>query len=445
MSKTMKPNNPLVILICVFLCLMLSFNAAAAESPFKVVFTVPSGWTNEESIEVSIRVEELTEAELTKLEYKTGKDWADITQSYKNAADGRISVSVADNLTLKVRLTDSDGNQYTEEKKIDCFDRDAPNVKAAIDGGNLEIIVTDSLSGVAGVQVNGLLFTSVEGDSVIIPIADSLSRYERFAIRAFDYAGNFTDPVTVENTLYEKAAETVKTETAEKEESEEETTAAASSTAKTTVKTGSSSVYVMDKTSPTPTPVVETVVETVYETEYITLGPGMPFTSEGNAHTLDMLYSAATNKQFITLQTKAGNTFYLVIDYDKPIDEDAELYETYFLNLVDDRDLLALLTDEEKEELQGGDEEPTPTPQIIYITPEPTTVPVSTPVPAETEPEENKDSSQMTGILALVAILGIGGAAAFFLLKKKNNTAPRNLDNDFDLEDDEDETGESEA
>ena len=31
----------------------------------------------------------------------------------------------------------------------------------------------------------------------------------------------------------------------------------------------------------------------------------------------------ATNKQFITVQTSGGNTFYIVIDYDKPTDEDA--------------------------------------------------------------------------------------------------------------------------
>ena len=81
----------------------------------------------------------------------------------------------------------------------------------------------------------------------------------------------------------------------------------------------------------------------------------MPFQADGNSHTLDVLYSAATNKQFITVQSKNGNTFYLVIDYDKPIDEEAEIYETHFLNLVDERDLLALMSDEEKEEGPGPD------------------------------------------------------------------------------------------
>ena len=54
-------------------------------------------------------------------------------------------------------------------------------------------------------------------------------------------------------------------------------------------------------------------------------------------------HDKATNKQFITIQTKAGNTFYIVIDYDAPIDEEEEQYQTYFLNMVDEDDLLALM------------------------------------------------------------------------------------------------------
>ena len=73
---------------------------------------------------------------------------------------------------------------------------------------------------------------------------------------------------------------------------------------------------------------------------------GEPIDDEGNAHTRDLLYDKATNKQFITVQTKNGNTFFIVIDYDAPINEDEEQYQTYFLNMVDESDLLALLDDD---------------------------------------------------------------------------------------------------
>ena len=35
---------------------------------------------------------------------------------------------------------------------------------------------------------------------------------------------------------------------------------------------------------------------------------GEPIDDEGNAYTRDLLYDKATNKQFITIQTKSGNT-----------------------------------------------------------------------------------------------------------------------------------------
>ena len=71
--------------------------------------------------------------------------------------------------------------------------------------------------------------------------------------------------------------------------------------------------------------------------------PGESFTEDGNLVTRDLLYDKATNKQFITVQTSGGNTFYIVIDYDKPTDEDGEQYHTYFLNMVDEADLLAAM------------------------------------------------------------------------------------------------------
>ena len=143
------------------------------------------------------------------------------------------------------------------------------------------------------------------------------------------------------------------------------------------------------------------------------------------------------------MQTKSGNTFYLVIDYDKPIDEDAEMYETYFLNLVDERDLLSLMSEEEM---------PTATPQVIYVTPEPTTPPAPTPVPTtapvETEkPTEKQEKNPVLGIVALVLIVAVGGGAAFYFLKGKGKKsgAPASSGYDFDDDDVEDEPEESDS
>ena len=74
-----------------------------------------------------------------------------------------------------------------------------------------------------------------------------------------------------------------------------------------------------------------------------TVDPSEGFAEDGNLMTRDLLYDKATNKQFITVQTSGGSTFYIVIDYDKPTDEDGEQYQTYFLNIVDAADLLAAM------------------------------------------------------------------------------------------------------
>ena len=74
-----------------------------------------------------------------------------------------------------------------------------------------------------------------------------------------------------------------------------------------------------------------------------TVEPGEGFDQESDLVTRDLLYDKHTNKQFITVQTCGGSTFYIVIDYDKPVNEEEEQYQTYFLSTVDEDDLLAAI------------------------------------------------------------------------------------------------------
>ena len=57
---------------------------------------------------------------------------------------------------------------------------------------------------------------------------------------------------------------------------------------------------------PTFVPTAEPTAQPTAMPEYIQTGPGQAFTGSGNMHTLDVLYSAHTNKQFISLETKSG-------------------------------------------------------------------------------------------------------------------------------------------
>ena len=86
----------------------------------------------------------------------------------------------------------------------------------------------------------------------------------------------------------------------------------------------------------------DTPEETVEETEpEETMGP---LTPDGNMNLVDDYGSPdKTGKQFITMTTKNGNNFYLIIDCDDSGNE-----TVHFLNLADEADLLKLLDDEEK-------------------------------------------------------------------------------------------------
>ena len=135
-------------------------------------------------------------------------------------------------------------------------------------------------------------------------------------------------------------------------------------------------------------------------------------------------------KQFITVQSKSGETYYMVIDYDKPIDADNDIYETYFLNLVDDYDLLSVIGDDRPV--------PTPTPQIVYVTPEPTTAPQATPIPIADDDPKNMTSA----LLLVIGLVAMGGAGFWFIKQRKDGTAGRReLDeDDYEFEEDEEET-----
>lgn len=410
------------------------------ESPYTVSFVLPNGWTNTAKATVTIRITDSANIGMQQAEYSLGNGWTDVTTDYFLSRDGKIDFTVTGNGTLTVRMTDPHGHVFEESTDVRAFDRTEPALQANIQSEYLHVQASDDASGVAGIQVNGLLFTTVENGVLDIRIPDTLSKYKHLAVRAFDYAGNFSSPVSMDNPYYveptsapQNTPSTTKPSTATTTPGTVEPTYAPVITGVPYTPTAEPTpqiIYVQPEATPTP----------VVETEYITIGPGMPFLADGNGHTLDVLYSAATNKQFITMQTKSGNTFYLVIDYDKPIDADAEMYETYFLNLVDERDLMALMSEEEM---------PTATPQVIYVTPEPTAPPVPTPVPTtapvETEkPSEKNDKSPITGILALVLILAAGGGAAFYFLKGKGKGGASKASSGYDFDDDDDEDEEEE-
>ena len=461
MTLRMRNARPLWLLVFLSVIMALTACTVRAEeaNPYRIVLTAPGGWTNNNAAVIKVSITDRSNIGWQRIEYRMNSGgWLDCEDLFDQ---GKGEITVHDNGSFALRVTDPSGKTYEETATVTTIDLSAPTVTAEIYNQTLRIDVRDDLSGIGGVQVNSMLFTTVEGNVLEVELDQNMNKFEKLAIRAFDFAGNFSEPVTLENPHYEKPADptpeptvtpTAKptkkpTATAEASEPEETVRPVQSAATESTQHgLGSSLIYITDDdipvvpvvtAAPTAEPTAAPTPEPIVQTEYITIGPGMPYLADGNSHTLDVLYSAATNKQFITLQSKSGNTFYLVIDYDKPIDAEAEMYETYFLNLVDERDLLALMSDEEKEEV------PTPTPEIIYVTPEPTAVPVPTAAP--TEQEKTDKPSQMTAIIALVGIAALAIIGVVVFKKNKNGGSKMMSDNDFDLRDeDADESEQSE-
>ena len=172
-------------------------------------------------------------------------------------------------------------------------------------------------------------------------------------------------------------------------------------------------------------------------------------TPDGNLTLIDDIGSTTqSGKQFITVETKTGNVFYLIIDRD---DEGKET--VHFLNQVDEADLLALMEDGQ-----------TGTAAVVCTCTTKckagavnTNCPVcknnmsecTGPEPQETQPqeteapqEEPKNSGSGAGglIVFFVVALAGGGAALYYFKFKKPRADTKGSDDldEYDFGDDED-------
>ena len=187
-------------------------------------------------------------------------------------------------------------------------------------------------------------------------------------------------------------------------------------------------------------PVEQPVLPEVVEEDVVTVTDETAgaLTPEGNLTLVDDYhtdYSDGSGQQFITLVSKSGATFYLVID------RNAKGQQTvHFMNLVDEADLLALMEEEaadaytaEKEAAAQAEQERKQAEEDAKKAAE----------EAEASGSEQTGGNKVTkyaatflGVLALVGLVAGGGIYTFMKQKQKKQAEKEALDPDANYTED---------
>ena len=179
-------------------------------------------------------------------------------------------------------------------------------------------------------------------------------------------------------------------------------------------------------------PVEQPVLEEVVEENVVTVTDETSgaLTPEGNLTLVDDYhtdYSDGSGQQFITLVSKSGATFYLVID------RNAKGQQTvHFMNLVDEADLLALMEEEDADAYTAEKKAAAQAEQDRLKAEEEAKKAAEEAENAEPSKENKvtKIASGFLGVVVLIALAAGGGFYAFTKQKQKKQAEKEALDPD---------------
>ena len=414
-----------------------------AAPKFTISILSPDGWHTRKA-KVTIRVRDVngTGWETVEAKINSGGSWVDLTDDL--AEKEKTTVEISENCSIYVVVTDKNGKTHAKNRYIEVFDREAPTIRAGIDGELLRVEASDDLSGVDQIYVCGNAFSDLNNGTLDVRLKDYADNYQQITIQATDNAGNKSTMTQMRNPYYEEP----KKETGDGSASATNPTAqapasqnpaalsnapgAAASGGGTAVpgsQKGSGSVSGQpakpggsgqtlkeDTEGKDPSAVSPAAIE---ETE------DNPFTPEGSATVVDNA-TDSQGKEFYTIMTPDENVFYLVIDKQR----DSE--NVYFLNAVTESDLMALAQKDTQNPAAATATEPEKPPKET----EPVTEPPAQPEKPQEEQEPPAPKSN-NGILllALAAAFAAGGLGYYFKVYKPKHELDDAEDiDDFDFE-----------
>ena len=185
-------------------------------------------------------------------------------------------------------------------------------------------------------------------------------------------------------------------------------------------------------------PVEQPVLPEVVEEDIVTVTDETSgaLTPEGNLTLVDDYhtnYSDGSGQQFITLVSKSGATFYLVIDRNSK-----GAQTVHFMNLVDEADLLALM-EEEAADAYTAEKEAAAQAALDRLKSDEEAKKAEEEAATAEPPKENKVTkiaSGFLGVVALIALAAGGGFYAFTKQKQKKQAEKEALDPDADYTED---------
>ena len=185
-------------------------------------------------------------------------------------------------------------------------------------------------------------------------------------------------------------------------------------------------------------PVEQPVLPEVVEEDVVTVTDETSgaLTPEGNLTLVDDYhtnYSDGSGQQFITLVSKSGSTFYLVID------RNAKGQQTvHFMNLVDEADLLALM-EEEAADAYTAEKEAAAQAELDRLKAEEEAKKAAEEAATAEPPKENKVTKYAGAFLGVVAMIALATGGVFYFYRQqmqKKKAEKEALDPDADYTED---------
>lgn len=170
---------------------------------FTISILAPDGWyTNRANVEIRIKDVNKTSWDTVEAKINSGGSWIDLTDDLVDK--DKVSLEISENCTIYVTVTDKNGKSHTKNRYIEVFDREAPTIRAGIEGELLRVEASDDLSGVDKIYVCGNSFSKLNNGTLDIRLKDYADNYEQITIQATDRAGNKSRMTQLNNPYYEE-------------------------------------------------------------------------------------------------------------------------------------------------------------------------------------------------------------------------------------------------